>query len=36
LKACLKSKGVDPEKVPSDAAGKKKRADALKACIKST
>jgi hypothetical protein len=34
LKTCLKGKGIDPTKVPTDEAGKDARAKALKECIK--
>ncbi len=34
LKTCLKGKGIDPTKVPTDQAGKDARAKALKECIK--
>jgi hypothetical protein len=34
LKTCLKSKGVDPSKVPTDQASKDARAKALKECVK--
>ncbi len=36
LKTCLKGKGIDPTKVPTDQAGKDARAKALKECIKAS
>ncbi len=36
LKACLKGKGIDPTKVPTDQASKDARAKALKECIKAS
>jgi hypothetical protein len=36
LKACMKAKGIDPSKTPTDEAAKKAKDKALRECIKST